>query len=151
MIKKLLFFVVFLSVHLGMCAQSIDSYCCSDAHRSERVKEIELALADIENTIILDLAMQSPKITVVPEQVSALVNLKCLDLSFNRVSSFPKSFVDLQSLECLDLSGNHYLQQVPSFFKEMPNLKVVKLEDLNWSESKKEKTCEQFPDIIFVF
>ncbi len=151
MIKKLLFFAVLLSATVGLGAQSIDGYCCKDAHRSERIKEIDVALADIENTTILDLAMQSPKITAVPEQVSALVNLKCLDLSFNRVSSFPKSFVNLQQLECLDLSGNHYLQQIPAFFKEMPNLKVVKLEDLNWSESRKDKTREQFPDIIFVF
>lgn len=132
-------------------AQNVDEICCKNASYEEKITDIETATSNISGTSVLDLSMQDPKITVVPEIISNLVNLKCLDLSFNRVSTFHPSFVNLQKLECLDLSGNHYLQKLPAFFNDMPNLKVIKLQGLNWSADRQEKTKQQFPNINIIF
>lgn len=149
--KKQLLIFCLLTISICANAQDVNAICCKDAGFTDKVRSLDAALADIQNTVVLDLAMQSPKITAVPANISKLVNLQCLDLSFNRVSTLPASFVNLEKLECIDLSGNHYLQKLPTFLNDMPNLKVIKLEDLNWSADRQQKTQEQFPNITFVF
>jgi hypothetical protein len=58
----------------------------------------------------------------------------------------------LQKLECLDLSGNHYLNKLPDFLNEMPNLKVIKLQDMQEITAEKQEALKkQFPNITFVF
>jgi len=90
-------------------------------------------------------------LTKIPEGLSVLTDLKCLDLSFNRIATFSESFKELTNLVCLNLSGNHYLQNLPAFLNDMPNLKVILLEDLKWGEAKKRETEKAFPGITFVW
>jgi Leucine-rich repeat (LRR) protein len=131
-------------------AQDVDSLCCQNDKRSQKAKDLETALQKSGVTTV-DLSLQSPKLTKIPEELSALTELKCLNLSFNRIASFPESFKELTNLVCLDLSGNHYLQKLPAFLNDMPNLKVIRLQDLKWSEAKKKETEQAFPGIIFVW
>ncbi|MDL2262256.1 leucine-rich repeat domain-containing protein [Bacteroidales bacterium OttesenSCG-928-I21] len=148
--KKYLLFPLMLLIAFAANAQELDSLCCQHVPLHEKAMDLETALS-MPNSIAADLSMQSPKITKVPEELAQLTNLQCLDLSFNRVSSFPDNFKNLENLQCLDLSGNHYLQKLPAFFNEMPNLKIVKLRDMNWSDSKKKETENEFPNITFVW
>ena len=147
--KKRCLFLAMICWAFVINAQDVDSFCCQNDD-SKKVMDLETALKTSGVTIV-DLSFQTPKLTKVPEELSALTNLKCLNLSFNRIATFFESFKNLTGLVCLDLSGNHYLQKLPDFLNEMPNLKVIRLEDLKWSEAKKRETEQAFPDIIFVW
>ena len=145
-----LMIALFMFAALNAGAQNSDSVCCEDIRMEDKTLELDRALKNPE-TVILDLSMQSPKITTIPEDVSKLSHLKCLDLSFNRIGTIPESFKNLESLTCLILSGNHYLQNLPTFLNELPNLKVIVLEDLKWSAAKQKETQEKFPNILIKF
>jgi len=147
--KLIIAFFVFATLNAG--AQDIETLCCQDAKPMDKIMELDDALRNIETATILDLSMQSPKITTIPEDVSKLSHVKCLDLSFNRIGVIPESFKNLENLTCLILSGNHYLQNLPTFLNELPNLKVIVLEDLKWSEAKRKETQEKFPNILIKF
>jgi Leucine-rich repeat (LRR) protein len=130
-------------------AQSTTQFCCTFEDRNI-VSDLETALQtpDLE---ILDLSMQSPKLTKVPEQLGALTKLKCIDLSYNRIATFSESFKKLVNLECIDLSGNHYLQKLPAFLNDMPNLKVIRIGELKWTDAKKKEVEQSFPKISFIW
>ena len=149
--RKLLFLLCTTWIYLFTNAQDVNSLCCKDANFTEKTIGMEDALANPESVVIFDLSLQDPKLTTISEQISKFPNIRCLDVSYNRVGSIHPSIKNLEHLQCLDLSGNHYLQKLPDFLNEMPNLKVIKLEDLNWSENKKEQTVKQFPNIHFVW
>ena len=144
--------VFFVFATLNAVAQDIETLCCKNAAPLDRIMELDdYALKNAEIITILELSMQSPKITTIPTDILKFKQLKCLDLGFNRISVIPESFKKLENLTCLILSGNHYLQNLPSFLNELPNLKVIVLEDLKWSEAKQKETQERFPNIFIKF
>jgi Leucine-rich repeat (LRR) protein len=130
-------------------AQDTNQFCCQ-FQGFDLVSDMEIALKN-PTLEILDLSLQVPKLTKAPETLSKLTKLKCLNLSYNRVATFPESFKELVNLECLDLSGNHYLQKLPAFFNDMPNLKVIRIEDLNWTETRRIGVEKAFPKITFIW
>ena len=149
--KKTLLICLIASIGFIANAQDVNSLCCEGAEYSEKTIGMEDALKNPEAVIVLDLSLQDPKLTSITEQISIFSNVKFLDVSYNRIGSIHSSFKNLQNIQCLDLSGNLYLQKLPDFLKEMPNLKVIKLEDLNWSSSKQQQTEQQFPNIQFMW
>ena len=130
-------------------AQDAENLCCENISLFDVPTDLDEALSKKEKTILLDLSQQHPKLTKAPEALTQLPNLKCLNMSYNRLATFPENFKELQNLTCLDLSGNHYLQKLPDFFAEMPNLKIVKIKELNWSAAKKKEIEAKFPNIKF--
>ncbi|MDR0872352.1 MAG: leucine-rich repeat domain-containing protein [Prevotellaceae bacterium] len=144
--KKLILLLAFACT-ASLYAQ--ENICCENIPDYDVVIDLDEALNNKESIVSLDLAQQSPKLTKAPASLVQLPNLQCLNLSYNRLSEFPENFKELQKLTCLDLSGNHYLQKLPDFFNEMPNLKVVKIKELNWSAAKKKEIEAKFPNIKF--
>jgi Leucine-rich repeat (LRR) protein len=148
--KKLFLFISTVFVMMNAGAQVQDSLCCKDLPLKDRFFDLETALTMKETVNILDLSMQSPKLTTVPAEVSRLHALKCLDLCFNRINAIPESFKNLTNLVCLNVSGNRYLPTLPAFLNELPNLKVIMAQDMNWSAAKKQEMKDRFPNIILV-
>ena len=147
-------FLIFTLLTMGyLLVQAQVERCCSEFVEGDPELSIDLAeaLENPEMIIVLDLSLQEPKLTKVPEEVALLINLKCLDVSYNRITSFHESFKTLENLECLDVSGNHYLQKFPAFLNEMPNLKIVRHVGSIWSAAKKKATEAEFPNITFVW
>ena len=147
--KKNIFSICTVALSLTAYAQNAENLCCQDVPEYDVIIDFDEALSKKETTLSLDISQQNPKLTKAPEALTQLPNLKCLNLSYNRLSAFPENFQELQNLTCLDLSGNHYLQKLPDFFSEMPNLKVVKIKELNWPAAKKKEIEAKFPDITF--
>jgi Leucine-rich repeat (LRR) protein len=148
--KRNYLFIVMMCAVFVANAQNVDSLCCRYDNSAAKASDLESALKNPKLTVA-DLSMQSPKLTKVPEELAVLTSLKCLDLSYNRIAGFSENFKNLVNLTCLDLSGNHYLQKLPAFLNEMPNLKVIQLKELNWSAAKKKEMEKTFPNITFVW
>jgi len=147
--KKIIFTISAFVFALASYAQNAEKLCCEDIPEYDVIIDFDEALSKKETTISLDISQQSPKLTKAPEELAQLPNLQCLNLSYNRLSTFPENFKELQNLTCLNLSGNHYLQKLPDFFAEMPNLKIVKIKELNWTAAKKKEIEAKFPNITF--
>ncbi len=93
----------------------------------------------------LDMALQSPKLTLIPEKVFNMTNLRILDLSFNRIGTINPKILNLTKLETIYLSGNQYLTSLPDFLTEMKSLKTIYLEGMGtWSKAKKQETVNRF-------
>ena len=73
----------------------------------------EEAFAESAKVKVLDVAMQHPKLTTLPASVGKLINLECLDASFNRIGSLPAELKNLKNLKRINLSGNQYLSKFP--------------------------------------
>ncbi len=93
----------------------------------------------------LDMALQSPKLTTIPENVFEMSNLRILDLSFNRIGTISPKILKLEKLETLYLSGNQYLTSLPDFLGDMKSLKTIYFEGMGtWSKAKKEEAVKNF-------
>jgi len=147
--KKISFIICTVALTLTVYAQDAKDLCCDNIPVYDVPMDLDEALSKKETTVSLDLAQQHPKLTKAPEELTQLPNLKCLNMSGNRLATFPENFKELQNLTCLDLSGNYYLQKLPDFFNEMPNLKIVKMKDLKWPAAKKKEIETKFPNITF--
>lgn len=147
--KKFICICSFIALALTVNAQNVDSLCCQNVDFYLMTTEI----SEIDSTsTMIDLSMQTPKLTTIPQEVFVAKNVKFINVSFNRVGTIPEAIKDLKELQCIDLSGNHYLNKLPDFLKDMPNLKVIKITDLaEWSAEKKESVKKQFPNITFIF
>lgn len=143
------FIVIMFFFALTAFAKKAEYLCCENIPGHDKAMEISEAISQKATTYSLNLSLQHPKLTSAPETLAQLTYLRCLNLSFNRVSTFPANFKELQNLTCLDLSGNHHLQRLPDFFVEMPNLKIIKMKDLNWSATRRQETEARFPNITF--
>jgi len=146
---KKIFIVCTFFFALTAFAQKAENLCCEDIRSHYKMITIDEAINREATAYALDLSLQHPKLTSAPEALAQLTYLRCLNLSFNRVSTFPANFKELQNLTCLDLSGNHHLQRLPDFFAEMPNLKIIRMEDLNWSATRRQEIEARFPNITF--
>lgn len=119
---------------------------CDDA---ETYYELDEALKEPEKVIKLDIAMQ--KLTRISSEISKLVNLECLDLSFNRISGLPDEFTELKKLRYLNLMGTRYLSGLPKILSELPNLEVVDIRNHpEWSASKFEEAKKMLPDVKII-
>jgi len=99
------------------------------------------------DTDSLDLSIQHPKLTVIPDYVFDMKDLRILDVSGNRIGVISPRIQELTKLESLYLSGNHYLKDLPDFLMDMKSLKFIYLEGMKlWSTSKKADTVKRFSD-----
>lgn len=109
---------------------------------------IEEALAEPDQVIYLDLAMQHPKLTSIPKEVAQFPNLICLDVSFNRVATIPDEIKQCTKLETINLMGNRYLASLPKILKEVPNLKKVNVSDIpEWNATKRTEAKALLPNV----
>jgi predicted rRNA methylase YqxC with S4 and FtsJ domains len=156
MMKTIISFTLFLLASTMGFSQTVtvagEDNCCENTTIENKYGSLSDALQNKEKVTVLDLSMQTPKLTAVPKEVAQLPNLICLDVSFNRVSSIPNEIVNCTSLTCINLSGNQYLQTLPSILKKVPNLKVIYLQDMQmWSDSKKVALKKEFSGIQLIF
>lgn len=108
----------------------------------------EEALAEPSKVLVLDVAMQHPKLTTLPSDISKLTNLECLDASFNRISTLPIEMKNLKSLKYLNLSGNQYLAKFPEILKEISSLEVVDFTGIpQWSKEKCDAAKAALPNV----
>ncbi len=118
----------------------------------KKAMSIEDAIAYKDSVISLEISFQSPKLTSIPKEIELFPNLKWLDVSYNRVSIIPREILNCKNLVCLDLTGNQYLQTLPDFLNELPNLKVIKLKDISsMSSTKRVALQKKFPKIYLDF
>ena len=110
---------------------------------------LEEALKEPLKVKVLDLAMQSPtKLTTLPASIGKLINLECLDGSFNRISSLPAEMKNLKKLKTLNLSGNRYLAKLPEVIKEIPSLETLNLTGIpEWSKAKADAAKTALPNV----
>ncbi len=110
--------------------------------------DLEVALQHPEEVLILDLAMQDPKLTSVPPKVGQFPNLVCLDVSFNRISKIPEEITNCTKLRVINLAGNRYLGKFPEVLKDLPNLEEVDFTAIpEWSEEKCQAAKETLPGV----
>ncbi|CAH8454886.1 unnamed protein product [Schistosoma intercalatum] len=64
----------------------------------------------------------------IPAKICSLVNLRTLNLAYNRVIDFPVELKKLESLECLDISGN------PVEFSTIAFGKLIQIQQLSASK-----------------
>ena len=108
--------------------------------------ELDEALKEPEKVVKLDIAMQ--KLTMISADISKLVNLECLDLSFNRISGLPAEFALLKKLRYLNLTGTRYLSALPKVLTELPELEIVDIRDHpEWKAVKFEEAKKMLPDV----
>ncbi len=132
----------FLSFSANLKAQNSIPVC----DNAETYYELNEALADIENVIKLDIAMQ--KLRSIPASIGKLKNLVCLDLSFNRISTLPVEFANLKNLKYLNLAGTRYMPNLPEVLKQLPNLEVLDLRDHpEWTASKNQAAVKALPNV----
>ena len=110
---------------------------------------LEEALKEPLKVKVLDLAMQSPtKLTTLPASIGKLINLECLDVSFNRISSLPPEMKNLKKLKTLNLSGNRYLAKLPEVIKEITCLETLNLSGIpEWSKAKADAAKASLPKV----
>ena len=93
----------------------------------------------------LDLALQQPKLTAIPNYVFGMTNLRELELSGNRIGVIPRDILNLRRLEILRIGGNQYLKELPDFLGDMESLKTIYFEGMKtWSQAKKDEAVRRF-------
>lgn len=119
---------------------------CDDA---ETYYELDEALKEPEKVVKLDIAMQ--KLTHISSDIGKLVNLECLDLSFNRISGLPDEFAELKKLRYLNIMGTRYLPGLPKILTKLPNLEIVDIRDHpEWSAARFEEAKKILPDVKII-
>jgi Leucine-rich repeat (LRR) protein len=107
---------------------------------------MEEALKDPEKVIKLDIAML--KLTSIDPRIVELVNLECLDLSFNRFSTLPDEMAELKKLRVLNLTGTRFLSKVPAIVAEIPNLEELDIRDHpEWKGTQFEDAKKLLPNV----
>jgi len=114
----------------------------------EKYTSLEEALVEPDQVIYLDLSMSRPKLTAVPKEVAKFKNLKCLDVSFNRIAKIPEEIKACKELKNLNLAGNRYLSKLPEVLKELPNLEEVNVTDIpEWSEETRANAKQMLQEV----
>ena len=114
--------LIMLSGYCVFAQPEIDH--CED---EETYYSMEDALKEPEKVVKLDIAML--KLTSIDPNISKLINLECLDLSFNRFSSLPAELAELQKLRVLNLTGTRFLAQVPEVVGKILSLEELDIRD----------------------
>ena len=96
--------------------------------------DLDEAKKQPEKVYYLDLSLQ--KLRSFPEVIFSFKNLKELHLSYNYWPSIPAGLSGLQHLELLDLSGNYYMNKLPADTEKLAFLEQLLIKDnkLNASE-----------------
>lgn len=84
-------------------------------------------------TELVSVSANACSIKVLPEQIGNLINLKHLNLGFNRIKTLPVSFGDLSELEDINL-GTNELESLPN---DITKLQQVQSVSINFNRFKK--------------
>ncbi|CAL8091818.1 unnamed protein product [Orchesella dallaii] len=90
-----------------------------------KLHEFPPELAKITNAL-RNIDLSDNKITIIPQNISAFVNLKHLNLSFNQIEVVPDQIGQLAKLETLSLSNNR-IKTVPSTIAHLQKLRDANL------------------------
>ena len=84
------------------------------------------------------LTLKFLRVTRVPSSIGNLTELRKLDLSNNKIRRLSESMGNLKKLEELTLVGNYSLRTFPKVITELPNLKLIRIDQSQknlWKES----------------
>ena len=128
---------------------SASSQDVAHCESSDKYYSLEDALEEHESCIRLDIAML--KLTSISPEIAKLVNLECLDLSFNRFSTLPAEMGQLKKLRVLNLTGTRFLVKVPDVVYQLPALEELDLRDHpEWKGSQIEDAKKQLPHVLIL-
>ena len=140
--KKAAFLILF-SVTFLLSTSFVDINHCEG---EDTYYSMEEALAEPEKVIKMDIAML--KLTSIPSDIGKLVNLECLDLSFNKFSTLPPEFSQLRKLRVLNLMGTRYLSKLPAVVSELPSLEELDIRNHpEWKASQFEDAIKMLPNV----
>lgn len=89
--------------------------------------DLEEAKKDPDKVLYLDLSLQ--KLKSFPQIIFTFRNLKELHLSYNYWPGIPDGLSRLQHLELLDLSGNYYMNRLPADIVNLSGLEKLLIKD----------------------
>ena len=89
--------------------------------------DLEEAKKDPDKVLYLDLSLQ--KLKSFPQVIFTFRNLKELHLSYNYWPGIPDGLSNLQHLELLDLSGNYYMNRLPNDITQLSGLETLMIKD----------------------
>ena len=100
---------------------------------------LDKALANPDSVFFLDLSLQ--KLKTFPKEIFKFKNVRELYLSYNYWDNIPEGLGELKQVTILDLSGNYFLHLLPFDLWKMKNLKELDIKDnlLNAGEDDKAK------------
>eukprot|EP01127_Copromyxa_protea_P004346 TRINITY_DN14212_c0_g1_i1.p1 TRINITY_DN14212_c0_g1~~TRINITY_DN14212_c0_g1_i1.p1 ORF type:complete len:355 (-),score=73.25 TRINITY_DN14212_c0_g1_i1:53-1024(-) len=111
------------------------------SHLSLYKKSIKALPEEIGNLTLDHLDLSNNTLTSLPSTFSQLVNLTILNLSVNKLSSFPECILSLTKLKSLDLQHNS-LPSLPNNISSLENL-----EELNLFANQLTKLPEELGDL----
>ena len=80
-------------------------------------------------TFLTELEIRACGLRKIPKEIGLLVNLKCLNASYNKIKTLPASFGNLKRLKVLDLSKNSLNSFDVEIFDKLTKLYFVDLDD----------------------
>jgi hypothetical protein len=122
--------------------KGIDAYYSEDGYYDN----LDDALQNAEAALYLDLSLQSPKLTSIPDGVFKLPHLNYLELGFNQIGAVDDRISKLTELEVLGLEGNKYLKNVSSEISVLVALKELHLFDTGLSSEQVQTIKKLIPD-----
>jgi len=136
--------IILLNLNVRLSAQDINR--CEGEKSYYSIAE---ALEEPDKVVKLDIAML--KLTSISNDIGKLVNLECLDLSFNRISTLPAEFAQLKKLRVLDMKGTRYMAKLPEVLAQLPNLEELDLRNHpEWSAATFEEAKKMLPNVKII-
>lgn len=105
--------------------------------------DLEEAKANPDKVYYLDLSLQ--KLRTFPKEILEFKNVKKLFLPYNYWSSIPDEIGTLSKVETLDLSGNYYMNHLPAGLGKLKNLKEFTIKDHKLVAGEIEKFRKMLP------
>jgi len=103
-----------------------------------------------ENGHVVGISLGRMRITSLPENISNLLHLKCLNLQNNDITRLPDSLKKLEKLETLTIYNNP-LEEIPEYIGTFKNLKWLKLKaDMIGKLPEQISKLEKIEELFFV-
>ncbi|MDH5682097.1 MAG: leucine-rich repeat domain-containing protein [Spirochaetota bacterium] len=111
-------------------------------------KNLEEAISEADKVEVLDLSGQ--KINSFPKELLKLPRLRRLSLSFNQIKEIPESIVQMKSLKVLGLVDNQ-ITVLPDNISQLKGLRVLYLMKNPLSGGEKRRIKKALPDCRVYF
>ncbi|MEX0811342.1 MAG: hypothetical protein WD048_03930 [Chitinophagales bacterium] len=111
--------------------------------------DIDKAASEPENVVFLDLSLQ--KLKTFPEEILEFKNLEKLYLPFNYYPAIPNEIGQLDKVKELDISGSYYMNRLPiEGLKEMESLEKIIVKDHKLVAGEIDKLREALPGCTII-